>query len=455
MDNVSRSYLITGFAAISAGAIALTPVQPVPDHMALAQRAASTLGVELAATIDPIQPWVDLIQATVANTATITQQVFNPGPGLPILNALGSNLGVYLGELPNIGAIVNEILGNVKAGIAAPLDQNLDDNPLGGGPDVSWNTNNTTVVTCLFATNCGANGFTKFQTTGLLVNTPGFDELGPLINVLSSPLSGALVGFLSPGLSAFAQVIDSVNVVTTAVTTGNWAKALNEVINLPANLLNAYLNGGKQLDLTQIVERVAPVLGLNIPAGTKLGLATGGLLSPGVALGGGSFDPPANTRSVPFGGWAGTAWDSVSAEADLSGIPVFVKGLPLGQIATMLGMRTTIANAIRLPVPVPAQATSAQATAALAAAEPAPQAAAAVAADLAPAPKWTARSARGAGSDNAGRSVAEVVSGTPAPAAAVADLAPAPKGTAPAARSASSDKAGHPGRGARSARNAG
>ena len=251
MDNVSRSYLITGFAAISAGAIALTPVQPV-THMAVApQRAASTLGVELAATIDPIQPWVDLIQATVANTATITQQVFNPGPGLPILNALGSNLGVYLGELPNIGAIVNEILGNVKAGIAAPLDQNLDDNPLGGGPDVSWNTNNTTVVTCLFATNCGANGFTKFQTTGLLVNTPGFDELGPLINVLSSPLSGALVGFLSPGLSAFAQVIDSVNVVTTAVTTGNWAKALNEVINLPANLLNAYLNGGKQLDLTQ------------------------------------------------------------------------------------------------------------------------------------------------------------------------------------------------------------
>lgn len=450
MKTAARTHLIAGVAAISAGAIALTPVQPLAGHMAAApQRAASTLAVELAATIDPIQPVLDLIEATVANTATITQQVFNPGPGLPILNALGSNLGVYLGELPNIGSIINQIVGNAIAGIAAPLDQNLNDNPLTIGPDISWNVNNTTQVTCFAAPNCApGTGLTKFLTTGILGNTPGFDELIPLINVLSSPLTGALVGLVSPGLSVLAQVLDSVRVVTTAVTTSNWAEALNEVINLPTNLVNAFLNGGKHLDLTGIVERVAPVLGLDIPAGTKLGLATGGLLSPGVALGGGFFDPPTNSIPVPFGGWGGTAWDAVSAEADLPGLfPVFIKGQPLGPISTLLGMRTVVANAIRLPVPPSVQATSVQAAAASAAAESAPQAAAVALADLAPAPKRTARSARSVGSDNGGRS-------TPAPVAAVADESSAPKRPSAAARSAGSDNAGHPGRGARSARNA-
>jgi len=447
MNIASRSYLIAGLAAISASAIALTPVQPVSNYTQLAAR---TMGVELAATIDPIQPLVDLIEATLANTATITQQIFNPGPGLPILNALGSNLGVYLGQLPrpDLGTIAGQILDNVSAGITAPLDPNLGTNPL-GGPEISWNTNNTTVVTCFFATTC-TEGFTKLVTTGLLVVTPGFEELAGLINLLSSPLSGALMGLLSPGLSTVAQVIDSVRAVTTAVNTGNWAGAVNEVINLPTNVVNAFLNGGKQLDLTGIVNALAPVLGLDIPAGTKLGIATGGLLSPGIAVGGGFLDFPP-TIPIPFGGWGGTAWDSISAEADLSGIEIFINGLPVGPISTLLGIRTAVANAIRLPVPNSVQATAASATQPAAAVQ-APiqspvQPPAAVA--EAPAPKRTAHTARGAGSER--RSVAAVTSATPAPAAAVADQAPAPKRTAPAARSGGSDKAGHSARGARNA----
>ncbi len=164
------------------------------------------------------------------------------------------------------------------------------------------------------------------------------------------------------------------------------------------NLINAGLNGGKQLDLTPIVEKLAPALGLDLPAGTKLGIATGGLLTPGVAIGGTS-----GATVAPFGGWSGTAWDSVSTEASLGpGFDAYIKGLPVGTIATQLGMRTTIANAIRLPKPTSAQAVAPAAAAAeVEAAAPVadvPAVADAAAAD-APAPKRKSRASTRADND--------------------------------------------------------
>ena len=85
-----------------------------------------------------------------------------------------------------------------------------------------------------------------------------------------------------------------------------------------------------------------------MPAGLKLGLATGGFLTPGVALGG---------DEVPGDGpWGGTAWDSVSAEASLPGFgDAFIKGLPVGFLATQYGEQYSIAKAITLAAPGTAQ----------------------------------------------------------------------------------------------------
>jgi hypothetical protein len=373
---------------------------PIPSQMAAApQKAVETLAVELAATINPIKPVVDTIKTSLANIKTIAGQQIEPGPLLPILNAVGSNLGVYLSELPDLPQIFNQVLGNLKAAVTAPLDQNLNDPGDPALPAISLNTNNTEGVTCIGSRECGDNALTKLQTTGFLAYDPTetFASLIPFTNVLSSPLSGALLGFAGPGLSALAQVIDSFNVITTAFKAKNWAVAINEVINLPVNLINAGLNGNKNLDLTPIVDRLAPMLGINLPAGTKLGIATGGLLSPGVAMGGGS-----GPTSAPFGGWSGTAWDSVSVEADI-GVAAYTKGLPVGTIATQLGMRTTIADAIRLPKPTSAQAVAPAAAAAeIEAAAPVadvPAVADADAAADAPAPKRKARAATRADND--------------------------------------------------------
>jgi hypothetical protein len=396
MHVTSRSYLTAGIAVLGAGAIALSPIQPIPHQMAAApQQAAETLAVELAATINPIKPVIDTIKTSLNNVRTITGQQFNPGPALPILNALGSNFRVYLSELPDLPQIFNQVLGNLRAAVTAPLDQNLND----GDPAFSLNTNNTVGVTCLGVRECGDEAFTKLQTTGLLTAFPDLATLVPIANALSSPLTGALVGFAGPGLSAVAQVLESVQVISTALKARNWAVAINEVINLPVNLINAGLNGGKQLDLTPIVDRLAPALGFDLPAGTKLGIATGGLLTPGVALGGTS---PDGVTQAPFGGWSGTAWDSISAEAPTSFGTAYITGLPVGTIATQLGMRTTIANAIKLPVPTSAQAVAPAAAAVEVEAAPVadvPEVVEAEAADDAPAPKRKSRAATRADND--------------------------------------------------------
>lgn len=363
MTVAPRSYLTAGVAVLGAGAIALSPIQPIPHQLASAPQKAvvSTLAVDLAAAIDPITPWVDLVKTSMANIQTIIGQQFDPGPVLPITSAMLNNWKVYLQELPDIPQIFNQILGNLRSAVTAPLDQNLGDPPAPTIPAISENTNNTLKVVCLGARDCGDEALTKYFATSFLALVPAFRSIVPAINTLSSPLSGALLGFAGPGLSAFVQLQESIDKILRPPLGANpLLNAINEVINLPANMLNAGLNGGKQLDLTPILEKLGPALGFTLPPGTKLGIATGGFLSPGVAMGG---TDPDGVQELPFKGWSGTAWDSVSAEAALGDQGnAYITGTPVGTLATALGMRTTIANAITLPMPTSARAVAPAAT---------------------------------------------------------------------------------------------
>ena len=349
MGIAHRSHLTAGISLLGVGAIALAPVQPAPDHVALAQQGVvNTLAVELAAvvspTIDPITPWVNAFTTAGANVMTLNQQMLDPDGYFPVADAILSNWGIYAAELlspagPNIGGIFNQIIGNIGAALAAPGDQNLVDTetkyPDGSPLEISANTNNTEEV--------GDFG-SKFVTTyGIGFGSIAVPALIPLVNLanqLSTPLLGALLGFAGPGLSALAQTMDSVKIISTALMALDFITAVNESINLPANLTNAYLNGAKNLDLTALVG----ALGIALPDGAKVGLATGGLLSPGWALGSAPGTP--DPGPAPFSGWGGTAWDAVSADIpDLAGF----EGLPVGAIATGYGLKNAIAQAITLP----------------------------------------------------------------------------------------------------------
>lgn len=360
--NISyRSYLTAGVSVIGAGAIALSTVQPLPESSSVAlERATSVAAVDLTASAidNPITAWVDAFKLASDNLKTINDQKKNPGPALPIINAVANNFKVYLKELPDVGLIAKQILGNIKAAGGAVLDQNLNTEDI----PFSMNTNDTQGVTCISLINPNCNtalNLTKYGTTGLLAAVPDFQSLIPLTNILSSPVSGAILGWAGPGLSALAQSITTYQNIIAGIKARDFTAVLNEIINLPAHMFNAVVNGGGHLDLTPIVNLLAPRLGITLPAGTKMGLATGGFLTPAVAMGGGDEG---------FFGWGGTAWDAISAETTvaLSPLPpttVTVTGIPVGNAATQYGERYAIAKAITLPMPKSAASRTAAAAA--------------------------------------------------------------------------------------------
>ncbi|MEI6254984.1 MAG: hypothetical protein WCP30_19500, partial [Mycobacteriaceae bacterium] len=114
-----RSYLTAGVAALGAGAIALSPVQPIPNQLAPAQeRAIASLSVSLAAQIDPIQAWKDTLALAQANIAEV--QAYKASRPLPLLTTIQANLQTYAAALPNTQFIVDSIKNNINIFLYAP-----------------------------------------------------------------------------------------------------------------------------------------------------------------------------------------------------------------------------------------------------------------------------------------------------------------------------------------------
>ena len=88
MHITTRSYLTAGIAALGAGAMALTPVQPIPNPTALAQeRAVGNLAVTLASTIDPITHANTTMSSNpqfAARDRNETKPLTMPAPARPI-----------------------------------------------------------------------------------------------------------------------------------------------------------------------------------------------------------------------------------------------------------------------------------------------------------------------------------------------------------------------------------
>ena len=318
MSVASRSYLTAGVAALGAGAIALTPVQPIPNQLAVApEHVVSNLSVDLAAAIDPITPWITAINAAVDNAYAL-QETWTANP-FPIISQIVQNQFVYLSEFPNIGLIAQQALGNVGNFLRAPFETgaaNIDDKPVPGASPAFLNQ--------------------PFLYNTLTTLAPALE---PVLSLLTSPASGFLLGFAGPGLSSMLQLQETVkNIFAPPPGAKPLLNAINEIINLPANLFNAAFNGGKFLDLTNVVKNLVGPLA---PAITSAGVRTGGFLNAG-----------------------GVAFDGLSAQANL-GLSIVDPGLSVGFIGATGTLATHVADAIKV-VPPPTTAGSAPAAAAAA-----------------------------------------------------------------------------------------
>ena len=367
MTASARSYLTAGVAVVSVGAIALTPVQPLSTTLKpLPRSAISELAVGLAAAVSPVNPIqnsVDVIADSADNLVALLNNwasgvyvdgtfPFPPNTGtgvrgngnlgwrtggyatdagLPILNQFLSNVLVYLGELPDIGAIAGQVFDNIGDAITAPFVQGVDQpGRLSGAAAVlGVLTNfNQNVNAIPYVPVPGIGTFSQRDIVALLpvLAAETYAALEPVLDFATTPISGLLVGAVGPIVGPVLAVVNSLSNVFALLEESDVGGALTELVNIPANAIGAFLNGGQILDLTGLLTR------LNVPLPstiTSVGLQLGGLLSPG-----------------------GVALDGLATEASLLGASVTVTGLPVGPIGALSTLANYVAKSIVVAPPV-------------------------------------------------------------------------------------------------------
>ena len=93
MQAAVRSYRTMGVALVGASVVAVSPMAPPLPHVQAVERAVSSAGVELDALVNPIEQWVQVLQAAGANLGTIAQTIIdNP---TPILSQVIANQTAY------------------------------------------------------------------------------------------------------------------------------------------------------------------------------------------------------------------------------------------------------------------------------------------------------------------------------------------------------------------------
>ncbi|MGV0749250.1 outer membrane porin GjpA [Mycolicibacter minnesotensis] len=287
MNPTLRPFVTAGIAVVGAGMITVTPVA---TPLLEAQMAHD---VALTADIDFTGAWADAFNTAEVNFEHLQTALQDANSALSdaLSNADLSNL-----DLEQLGAALT-FLGGDQKGFLNPLAEFTTSLPSGdgglGSPD-------------FFLGNFLLYGLLSNQgealAPGLIPAIP--DPIPEIVQVLASPLSGLLIGALGPSLSPLVALINSVEAISANLGGDNpdTTAALQELINIPANMVNGLLNGAT-LNLDFLIPTVTEA-GL-LPEGvgiSGLSFAFGGLLSPGEV--GGTIDALSAAELPPpiFGG---------------------------------------------------------------------------------------------------------------------------------------------------------
>jgi hypothetical protein len=264
MELASRPWAIAGVALAAASVVAVTPMtKPIPNI---------EMPVALSAS-DFFELWQDVLNTASANATLVEQDYFEaPLPAVQqiIVNQFGF-LDDFLSNPGSIGTIFGDIADNFKAGFNAPFVPFIPaaDSPVSGSLDSTHQTLFNLLITLL------PTLFPGDQTMQQTVES--------VLTFLSSPAGGLLLGSISTVLSPLLEFRDDFSAIVSAIGDGDWTTVLQDVLNLPASLTGAYLNGYGPIDLLPLLNS----LGVELPSIPGLGNITtfdldlGGLVSPG------------------------------------------------------------------------------------------------------------------------------------------------------------------------------
>ncbi|WP_024443793.1 outer membrane porin GjpA [Mycobacterium sp. UM_WGJ] len=318
-----RPYVTAGIAIVGSGLIAATPAAtPLASVPTIRD-------VQLSALGDLWAPWIDQYNIAAQN-ATVLANNFNVAPNVVFQQFIANQYAFFqeiLNDPSKIPDVVNEMQEHLRGvmngytllNVAAddPIAATTILHTLSGGADLSTFTLGHSL---LF-------GLLPQLLPAFLPPGTDVEPINAIINFISSPMSGMIMGMLGPGISPWIALLNSIND----------GDGLNETL---ANMAGAFFNGAT-LDLGFVI----PLLGDAVPPGTisHLDFAFGGLLTPGSVANADYtyYDSSGNiVDSVPAVG--GSIFNSVGLAIDASGflgvpLTLTVDSHGVGPIGAMMG----------------------------------------------------------------------------------------------------------------------
>ncbi|MGV0715115.1 hypothetical protein ABQE93_06905 [Mycolicibacterium sp. XJ662] len=235
MEISIRPYMTSGVALVGATVVAMSPISPVVPSDAAAAPAAVARSVQLAASVNPVSAYLELIENTVTNVAGLGQSILaNPAPILQqiITNQL-TTAGALLAGLETFGADLVENLQTIGApalqdAIAAIADGNF----VAAAPNV---------VTALFQPLLFA-ALPLLPVLQQVIEQPVANLLAVTQQFQTIVAFGAL-GVLGPLSSSIYASAEAIQYVFDAAVSGDPIGAIGAIIAAPAIVLDGFLNG--------------------------------------------------------------------------------------------------------------------------------------------------------------------------------------------------------------------
>ncbi|MCV7066926.1 hypothetical protein H7H51_16580 [Mycolicibacterium farcinogenes] len=244
MQLAARSYLTAGVALVGAGAIAVSPLAPPAPDVQIPAIDASSAAVNLTAAANPLQLWADVFEAAFQNIGGLGEQVL--ADPAPILTQIIAN---QLHSANVLGAATQRLV----EGMSAALDpENFMSFPAA-----------LKQATDLIAAGDYAAGFAALASSPLMLGLPlidfvgnewvpgawsviaqPFTNLANLVTQLPQGLPALLAnGVLAPLAGTAAATGYTLENLVAAANAGDAAEFVGTLVNAPATVTGALLNG--------------------------------------------------------------------------------------------------------------------------------------------------------------------------------------------------------------------